>query len=685
MQPSFLNECGPSTDKNASTVRSTKYCDDMFSISLFVMKSVQFPLHCKSIKFPPKCKFLVIFHSIHLLHISRPSPRVNDQTELASLFILSSKTKSLPLGQQIHAQIVKLGISTHVSSLNTLISVYSKCGALAHAVRLFDDMPAKNLVSWTSIISGAVQDRKFEMGLELFLEMMGYGFQPNEFTFASVLKACANLEAVEFGLSTHCLSLKLGIDMNLFVGSLLIHMYAKCRDVGSAENVFRFLNDRDLPCWNALVGGYAMHGYSFEVLEMLSLMHRQGFVLDEFTFISALKGCSVSGDLNFGQQIHGFIIRNTVEFSSSVMNSLMNMYFKTGRSDCALKIFNRMQIKDVISWNTALSGFAQDENVSEAVDVFSKMFLIGVKPNRVTLSILFRLCGAVGDLFLGLQFCCLAYRLGFLADALVCNSVIYMFSRCGDIRSAHSVFKNLHTRDVIAWNEMIVGYNLNGCDTEALWLFCDLLGFGIVVDDITWSSILGHFGFVDLGRKFFNSISSDYRMEPSPNNYACLIDLLARNGFLEEAREVIEDMPFEPWTAVWRSLLSGCRINGNRELGQWAAEQLLHLMPDNDAAYMLLSEMYAEEGSWDDFAMVRRRMKERGVQKESGYRVEVYIVVVRWRLFKVVVTVVAAVLTDDDVRNQRSFLLVGNPALSVCTVDMPPRDAKLEDFAGTGT
>ncbi|XP_058097836.1 pentatricopeptide repeat-containing protein At4g13650-like [Magnolia sinica] len=791
------------------------------------MKRIKLSLNYKSFKF----KFFIPFNSSHQLHTSKPSSlsadisKGNDQTALSSLLILSSKTKSLLLGNQIHAQIIKSGLSKHTYSQNNLISMYSKCGVLGHALRAFDEMPERNLVSWTSIMSGAVQSGELEIGLELFLEMMEDGFRPNEFGFSSVLRACANAEAIEFGSCVHCLALKMGIEMNLFVGSLLLHMYAKCGDVEAAKCVFGCMSDRDVACWNAMVGGYAINGYSFEVMELVSFMHRNGLVMDEFTFINALKGCSISGDLSFGLQIHGLIIHNEVEFSSSVMNSLINLYFKAGRKDWALMLFNSMQQRDVVSWNTVIAGFAQDENVREVVCFFSKMVSTGLKPNQITLSILFRFCGAVGDLFLGFQFYCLAYRLGFLNDALVGNSLIDMFSRCGDIENASFIFESLPTRNVITWNEMIVGCNLNGCSIEALQLFRNLRGLGIEVDEITCSSILGacsrhehqeigrqihagiiksgfdshcfvccslinayarigwvddsfkifcsidvldlaswgamisafsqegcsyealvllnrlretgekpdefilgstlnacaniaafnqskcihlyvvktgfekhlciasaiidayakcgdidssrkafvqlsrdndailfntmitayaqhgliteaiglfekmkrvnlrpnhatfvsvisacsHLGLVDQGRKFFDSISSDYGMHPSAENFACLVDLLARSGFVEEAKEVIEDMPFEPWAAVWRSLLSGCRINGNRELGELAAEQLLHLMPDNDATYVLLSKVYAEEGCWEDVAKVRRTMKERGVMKEPGY------------------------------------------------------------------
>ncbi|XP_077247158.1 pentatricopeptide repeat-containing protein At3g09040, mitochondrial-like [Tasmannia lanceolata] len=747
-----------------------------------------------------------------------------DPAAFATLLCFSSKTKSPFLGNQIHAQIIKLGFSNDIFSQNNLLVMYSKCEVLSSALGVFDEMRHRNLVSWTSMISGAIQNGELKMGLELYVEMTRSGFRPNEFAFGSVLKACAGLELIRFGSLLHCIGLKIGIDLNVFVGSSLLYMYAKCGDIEAAECLFGGMSDCDISCWNAMVGGYVCNDYSFEAMKLISFMHRKGIAADQFTFTSALKGCSISGDLKFGRQIHCLIVQNGMEYSSSVMNSLISMYFKAGRNDCALTVFNKMQRRDIISWNSLISGFAQDENVGEVMSLFSKMLLTGFNPNHVTFSSLFRLCGALYDIALGLQFYCLAYRLGFLHNALVSNSLIDMFSRCGVIENACFVFERLPTRTIVTWNEMIFGYSLNGYSIEALRLFCNLRKSEIKADEFTYSIVLGascniehqeigrqihasilksgfdsncfvccslinayasfgmveasfkiflgmkvldlaswgamvsafsqqgcsyeallllndlresgekpdelvlgsalnacanvtafnqskcihlyvikagfekhlcvgtaiidayakcgdidssrmafdslnrhddpvlfntmitafaqhgfvmeaielfdkmkqasiqpthasfvslisactHLGLVDHGCRFFASIRN-HGMNPSAENYGCLIDLLARHGFLEEAKHVIEDMPFEPWPAVWRSLLSSCRIHGNRELGELAAERLLNLVPNNDAAYVLLSKVYAEEGSWEDAGRVRRIMNERGVQKEAGY------------------------------------------------------------------
>ncbi|XP_042507844.1 pentatricopeptide repeat-containing protein At3g63370, chloroplastic-like [Macadamia integrifolia] len=767
----------------------------------------------------------------HQPQASKSSPSLpilvekKDPIEFATVIAFCSKFKSIVLGHQIHGQIVKSGFSKDLFSQNNLIVMYSKCASLGCGLKLFDEMTERNVVSWTSLISGAIQNGEFEMGLEIYLDMIRAGLRPNEFALGSVLKSCASLEDLEFGLSCHCFAIKIGLENNYFVGGSVLNMYAKCGDIEAAKWVFEGMDSNDVGCWNAMIGGYALNGHYFEAMELVSLMHLKGIIMDQLTFINALNGCSDLGDLNFGRQIHAMIIRNQIEFSTSGMNSLIDMYFKTGGENSALKLFDKMGVKDIISWNTVFTGLFLDENAGEVASLFARMLSSGLKPNHVTFSIVFRLCGAVFNVVLGLQFYCVAYHLGFYNKALVVNSLINMFFTCGELGRAHSLFESTHTKDITTCNEMINGYNSNCCTQEALDMFCKFWELGYKANEFTFSSILGafsrtehqeivrqihsaiiksgygfhefvccslinaysriqlledsvmafngikrldlaswgtmisafvlrghsyealvllnclretgkkpdefilgsvlnscssmgayhqtkcihvlviktgfekhvyvasavidafakcgdiessilafnqasryddlvllntmimayahhglvaeafeifenmksanlkpthptfvavisacsHLGLVEEGCRSFDSISSDHGMDPSAENFCCLVDLFSRNGLLGEAKRVIEEMPFAPWPAIWRSLLSGCRIHGNRELGEWAAQQLIQLAPENDAGYVLLSKVYSEEGTWGDASNVMRRMEERVSRKHPGY------------------------------------------------------------------
>ncbi|XP_023552977.1 pentatricopeptide repeat-containing protein At4g13650-like [Cucurbita pepo subsp. pepo] len=753
-----------------------------------------------------------------------PVGRNNPQT-IAAALSLSENVKSFIFGAQIHGHICKLGFTYDTFSMNNLVKMYCKCGFLCEGLKVFEEMPLRNVVSWSLIISGAAENGEFEVCLETFLDMMRVGLVPNEFTLGSVMKACADIGACRFGSSVHCLSWKLGIEQNVFVGGSTLSMYARLGDITSAKLVFEWMDKVDVGCWNAMIGGYTNCGHGLEALSAVSLLVSKGIKMDKFTIVSAIKACSIIQDLDSGKELHGFILRHRLT-STEPMNALMDMYFINGRKNSALKTFNSMQSRDIISWNTVFGGFSDENDAKEIVNLFGKFMLEGMKPNHITFSSLFRVCGVLLDCKLGFQFFSLAVHLGFLYESSVVSSMLSMFAQCGLMEMVLSVFDSLVFKPISAWNQLILAYSLNSFDMEALRTFSSLgveaneytysiiietacksenpwlcrqlhcaslkAGFGsnryvscslmkcyiIIgflessfeifnelesVDMATWGAVISalvhqnhtyeafmflnvlmesdekpdefilssilngcsssaayhqtkaihslaekmgfglhvhvasaiidayakcgdigsaqrafeksgesndiivynsmimayahhglawqaiqvfekirnanlqpsqatfvsvisacaHVGLIEQGRSLFRTMKSEYNITPSRDNYGCLVDMLSRNGFLYDARYVIESMPFSPWPAILRSLLSGCRIYGNRELGRWTAEKLLSLAPQNDAAFVLLSKVYTEGNSWEDAAKIRKGMTDREVLKDPGYsRVE---------------------------------------------------------------
>ncbi|XP_022956359.1 pentatricopeptide repeat-containing protein At4g13650-like isoform X2 [Cucurbita moschata] len=683
-----------------------------------------------------------------------PVGRNNPQT-IAAALSLSENVKSFIFGAQIHGHICKLGFTYDTFSMNNLVKMYCKCGFMCEGLKVFEEMPHRNVVSWSLIISGAAENGEFEVCLETFLDMMRDGLVPNEFTLGSVMKACADIGACRFGSSVHCLSWKLGIEQNVFVGGSTLSMYARLGDITSAKLVFEWMDKVDVGCWNAMIGGYTNCGHGLEALNAVSLLVSKGIKMDKFTIVSAIKACSIIQDLDSGKELHGFILRHRLT-STEAMNALIDMYFINGRKNSALKTFNSMQSRDIISWNTVFGGLSDENDAKETMDLFGKFMLEGMKPNHITFSSLFRVCGVLLDCKLGFQFFSLAVHLGFLDESSVVSSMLSMFAQCGLMEMVLSVFDSLVFKPISAWNQLILAYNLNSLDMEALRTFSSLgveaneythsiiietacksenpwlcrqlhcaslkagfgsnssilngcsssaayhqtkaihslaekMGFGLHVhvasaiidayakcgdigsaqrafeksgesnDIIVYNSMImayahhglawqaiqvfekmrnanlqpsqatfasvisacAHFGLIEQGHSLFRTMKSEYNITPSRDNYGCLVDMLSRNGFLYDARYVIESMPFSPWPAILRSLLSGCRIYGNRELGQWTAEKLLSLAPQNDAAFVLLSKVYSEGNSWEDAAKIRKGMTDREVLKDPGYsRVE---------------------------------------------------------------
>nr|ADE77588.1 unknown [Picea sitchensis] len=179
----------------------------------------------------------------------------------------------------------------------------------------------------------------------------------------------------------------------------------------------------------------------------------------------------------------------------------------------------------------------------------------------------------------------------------------------------------MSNKNVVSWNAMIVGYGMHGHGEDALVLFTQMQQRGVKPNEITFISVLSacsHAGLVDEGWKCYNCMTLDYAITPTVEHYACMVDLLGRAGHLNEAWDFIEKMPIEPGASVWGAFLGSCRIHCNIELGERVAELLLNLDPDNAGYYVLLSNIYAAAGRWDDVAKVRKMMKEKDVKKSPG-------------------------------------------------------------------
>ncbi|KAF5743764.1 pentatricopeptide repeat-containing protein [Tripterygium wilfordii] len=397
---------------------------------------------------------------------------------------------SLTLGTQVHGHVMKLGFAEDIFSQNNLIKMYKKFGVLDDGFKLFDEMPYRNLVSWTLIISGAIQLGHFEVGVEMFMEMTRTGLVPNEFAFGSVMKACTSMGASDFGSCVHCFALKIGLEINPFVGCSILNFYAKLGDIVAGERIFEGLNYVDIGCWNSMIGGYAQCGYGLEAVNIVSSMRWDRITMDKFTFVNVLQGCTDLGDMDIGKQIHGLILRSEMEFDTSVMNALMHMYFENGGRNSAWKVFRRMLNKDVVSWNTVFGGACQYEDSGEVARLYHEFIGTGMRPNYVTFSGLFRRCAQLCDLNLGLQFFCHALCFGFFNEYTVACSLINMFAQCGTMEMACLVFESGLLTDITPWNELISGHNLNYHEIEALQIFCKLWELGVEANEFTFCSIL---------------------------------------------------------------------------------------------------------------------------------------------------------------------------------------------------
>ncbi|CAA6660693.1 unnamed protein product [Spirodela intermedia] len=625
------------------------------------------------------------------------------------------------LGRQLHGCSAKRGLGEHVSVGTSLVDMYMKLGAVEEGRRVFDSMPKRNVVSWSSLLTGYTQNGQQGVVLEIFGRMMEEGVKPNPYTFASVLTASSGLQAVETGLKAHGLVIRFGFEAAVFVCNSLVNMYSKCGLTADARKVFDNMGEIDSVSWNAMVAGLVQNELDREALELFRQMRAEGANLTQLSFAAVMKACAGVGELGFGRQLHccamkkgfasdgnigtaltvvycksgemdeGFRVFSTMGPSRNVVSwtAIICGYLTNGRPDQAAAIFLQMrredampneftfsamltaslsspapdpcpghkirprdlslrghgpderlhqpgphrrgsvrlqgiEDKDIVAWSAMLAAYAQVGDSEAAVRLFCEMTRRRVSPNEFTMSSVIDSCsGPSAAVDQGKQFHGVSIKLGLEEAICVSSALVTMYSKKGSIESAYGVFSRQRERDLISWNSMVCGYAQHGYGSKSLQLFTEMQSLGLEPDGVTFIGVITactHAGLVDDGRRFFDSmLDPPHPITPTEEHYACMVDLYSRAGRFAEAMEMVRKMPSPAGATVWRTLLGACRVHKNLALGRLAAERLLSLEPEHSAAYVLLSNIYAAAGRWEDRAAVRRLMEAKGVKKEAAW------------------------------------------------------------------
>ncbi|KAF1869802.1 hypothetical protein Lal_00017379 [Lupinus albus] len=312
------------------------------------------------------------------------------------------------------------------------------------------------------------------------------------------------------------------------------------------------------------------------------------------------------------------------EIEREAKNSLLDVYASCGYVTTLCKqLFDEMPKRDVVSWTVLIMGFKNVGRCDDALLVFEQMQYVGVVPNQVTMVNALAACAKFGAIEMGIWIHDMIRRNGWELDVRLGTALIDMYSKCGRVEEGLSVFKSMKEKNVFTWNAVIKGLALAKSGIAAIYWFNRMEQDGIKADEVTLIAVLSacsHSGLVDMGRKIFGFLSNQkYGFHPNAKHYACIVDLFARSGCLQEAIELMKCMPFEPTKAMWGSLLVGSKSQGDLEFSEFAAKKLVELEPDNTAYYIHLSNLYAEMGRWSDVEKVRKMMKDRKLTKDLGF------------------------------------------------------------------
>ncbi|XP_023901197.2 LOW QUALITY PROTEIN: pentatricopeptide repeat-containing protein At4g21300 [Quercus suber] len=482
------------------------------------------------------------------------------------------------LGKLVHQTIRLTGFEFDVFVGSSLIKLYAENGCIGDARYLFDKMPHKDCVMWTSMLNGYVKNADSSSALQMFLEMRYSDTRPNSVTLACMLSVCASEAMVVLGTQLHGLVIRCGLEWDPPVANTLLAMYSKCQKLFDACELFDRMPKTDLVTWNGMISGFVQNGRMGEASHLFREMISVGVKPDSVTFASFLPSVTESACLKQGKEIHGYLVRHVVPLDVFLKSALLDIYLKFSKVEMACKIFSQSSTTDVVVCTTMISGLALNAMNSDALDIFRWLLKEKMRPNSVTLASVLQACAGLAALNLGKELHCNILKNGLDGRCRVGSAITDMYAKCGRLDLAHHTFERMSERDSVCWNSMITSCSQNGKSDEAIDLFRQMGKRGTQYDCVSISAALSacaalsslHYGKEIHGFMIKGAFSSDSFAE------SALIEMYAKCGNLDSARCVFDMMQGKNEVS-WTNIISAYGNHGRLK----DSLTLLHEMLEN--------------------------------------------------------------------------------------------------------
>ncbi|KAL5575173.1 hypothetical protein UlMin_016872 [Ulmus minor] len=435
--------------------------------------------------------------------------------------------------------------------------------------------------------------------------------------YASLLQSCITTKAVNPGKQIHARLCQMGLGFNPFLATKLVNLYCLCNSIRDAHNLFVRIPKNNLFLWNVLIRGFAWNGPYELAISLYHQLFDYGLVPDRYTFPFVLKACSALSAIEQGKKIHELVVYTKCETDVFVGAALIDMYAKCGCPERARQVFDKIEVRDSVLWNSMLAAYSQNGHPGESFSLCKEMALTGLKLTQATLVTVISASADIAALPQGMELHGFSWRNGFESDDKVKTALVDMYAKSGWIKVARTLFDRLGGKRVVSWNAMLTGYAMHGYADEALNLFEEMKKEAMP-DHITFVGVLracSHGGLVDKGWMFFGLMIRVYNIDPTVQHYTCMVDLLGHCGQLDKAYNLIMDMKVIPDSGIWGALLNSCKIHGNVELAELAVNKLTELEPDDAGNYVILSNIYAQCGRWEGVERLRKLMMDKGIKK----------------------------------------------------------------------
>ncbi|KAL8224456.1 hypothetical protein R6Q57_019931 [Mikania cordata] len=520
-----------------------------------------------------KTLLLICFHRSKFLHYRTLNSSTTHQTLDSTiayinfissnpLFSLLDSCRSLSLLKELHSLLIVDGHWIHTNLQTKLVSLYGSFGDIKSARQVFDQMPnpdmfsCKVMIRWYFISDLHSETIGFYKCLRKCLN------EHDNVVFSIVVKACTEMRDINEGRKVHCHIMK-ARSRDSFVLTSLVDMYAKCGDVISSWRVFDTIVDRDVS-WTSMIVAYVQNGCADEALVLFNRM-RSGLIEgNQHTVGSIVCACAKLRALHQGKWVHGYAIKNRVDFNPHFVSSLVDMYMKCGAVLDAQSVFDDLSSFDLVSWTSMIVGYTQNGYPNQAIALFTNKKHSDILPNSVAIASVISACAQLGHSQLGSMIHCHEVKLG-LEDGNVVNALVDMYAKCEKIKDARCIFDNVTKKDLITWNSILNGYAQTGCTDEVTSLFHQMRLDGFLPDEFTIVTLLSC--FASFGDLHTGSSLHAYSIKESlscDNVYinTSLLHFYAKCGDLRAARHVFDGMG-EKSIISWNALIKAYGMQGD--------------------------------------------------------------------------------------------------------------------------
>lgn len=517
-----------------------------------------------------------------------------------SILQACTKSRALAEAKWVYAHLVKHGMECNKMLGDLVVITLVNCGGLEDALRVFCSLPHRSVFSWTAIIAGYSSAGKCREALSCYECMQEDSVAPDKYTFVSLLKTCSKIADIGEGRRIHADAVRHGVDLDIYVGSTLVSMYAKCGSIVDAQQVFDGLFQRDIVSWNAMLTAYAQQGQGINCLQIYSQMREEGVVPNARTFVSVIQACGTiaergavelvhgqhikAGVLQKAREIHAGAIR--LGFISDVFigNSLVSMYAKCGTIEDAEHVFIGLSERDLVSWSAMLAAYAQQQEGEKALQIYERMHEEGVTPDAMAFVSVLLACGTLAEneeityvdgrsvkvkaLQKAKEIYAGAKIRGFALDEFVGSAAISLYAKCGSILDAEEVFELLPERNLVSWNAMLAAYAQEDSDGgKGLQIYQQMQEESIEPDEVTYLSAIeacGNLGSLENCLKIHQSLTQT-QPDVGLSVATSLIHSYSKCGCMVAAQRVFDSLP-RPDVVSWNALITGYSRVANCEM-----------------------------------------------------------------------------------------------------------------------